>query len=183
MPDKNVLKESELWKNTAVALDRGDFTALLELLTAAGVSIIDLLDANGRPEKYMAEALTWACFVGFKDVAAELLDRGVDPAAGFATGMAAFHWAANRGNIDTVRLLIERGAPLEQKNNYDGTVLNCTLWSAVHEHKAAHAEIIDALVKAGAEIEDGTLEWWLEQEVPSSETKDEVTKALRETNA
>ena len=35
-----------------------------------------------------------------------------------------FHWAANRGNPETVELLIERGAPLEQKNMYDGTVLS-----------------------------------------------------------
>jgi ankyrin repeat protein len=107
-----------------------------------------------------------------------LLDRGVDPAAGFGTGMAAFHCAANRGNLDTVKLLIERGAPLEQKNMYDGTVLNCTLWSAVHEPRASHAEIIAELVKAGAEIDDDTLEWWNNQNVPSLRTKELVAQAL-----
>jgi ankyrin repeat protein len=169
---------SDLWEKTVVALERGDFTALEELLSEASVSVIDLLDANDQPQKYMEEALTWACFVGLTDVARELLDRGVDPAAGFGTGMAAFHWAANRGNLDTVKLLIERGAPLEQKNMYDGTVLNCTLWSAVHEPRASHAEIIAELVKAGAEIDDDTLEWWNNQNVPSLRTKELVAQAL-----
>jgi hypothetical protein len=180
MPNQNTsLTGSELWKRTAVALDRGDFTALEEMLEDSNVSVIDLLIANGEPPKYMAEALSWACFVGLTDVARELLDRGVDPADGFATGMAAFHWAANRGNLDTVKLLIDRGAPLEQKNMYGGSILNCTLWSAVHEHNASHAEIIDALVKAGAVVEDDALEWWNEQPVPSSETKDKVARTLR----
>jgi hypothetical protein len=61
---------------------------------------------------------------------------------------------------------------------YDGSVLNCTLWSAIHEHRPSHAEIIDALVKAGAKIEEGTLEWWNEQDVPSAETKELVAKTL-----
>jgi hypothetical protein len=168
-----------LWDRTAAALDRGDFTALEEMLSDARVSIIQLLDANDLPSEYMEEALTWACFVGHTDVARELLDRGVDPSAGFGTGMAAFHWAANRGNLDVVNLLIERGAPLEQKNMYDGTVLGCTLWSAVHEHRSSHADIVEALVNAGAKIEDGSVEWWDEQDVPSSETKDKISRSLR----
>jgi ankyrin repeat protein len=39
-------------------------------------------------------------------VAEYLLTHGVDPTAGAGTGMDAFHWAANRGNLETVRLLI-----------------------------------------------------------------------------
>jgi ankyrin repeat protein len=173
------LTGSPLWDRTAAALEHGDFTALDDLLTDANVSVIDLLDANGQPANYMAEALSWACFVGKTGVARELLDRGVDPSAGFGTGMAAFHWAANRGNPDVVKLLIERGAPLEQKNKYDGTVLSCTLWSAIHEHKPEHAAIVESLVQAGAEFEDDWLDWWNAQEVPSNETKARIAEALR----
>jgi hypothetical protein len=35
------------------------------------------------------------------------------------------------------------------------------------------------LIKAGAKIQHGTLEWWDEQDVPSAETKDRVATALR----
>ena len=168
---------SELWKKTAFALDGGDFSALDVILSDAQVSIIDLLDANGRPPKYMAEALTWASFIGLTDVVRELLDRGVDPAAGFETGMAAAHWAANRGNLDVVRLLIERGAPLEQKNMYDGTVLGATLWSVIHETRDSHPEIVEELVRAGAKYDREWVDWWSRQEVPS-DLKEKVAEIL-----
>ena len=176
--DDTSLSGSELWKKTTLALDRGDFTDLEETLAKASVSVIEVLDANGQPQKYMEEALTWACFVGLTDVARELLDRGVDPAAGFGTGMAAFHWAANRGNLDTVKLLIERGAPLEQKNMYDGTVLTCTLWSAIYEPHPDHGAIVQQLVDAGAEFDEEWLDWWNTQAVPSGETKTRIADAL-----
>ena len=80
--------------------------------------------------------------------------RGVDPAAGTGTGLSAFHWAANRGNLDTVKLLIERKAPLEQKNMHGGTVLDCAVWSAINEPRVDHIAIIESLLAAGANIEE-----------------------------
>lgn len=103
--------------------------------------------------KALVEALSCACFLGRTSVAEFLLDKGVDPAAGNGTGMNAFHWAANRGNLETVALLIQRGAPLENENVYGGTVLGCTVWSAVHEPCADHVRIIEALLDAGAKID------------------------------
>ena len=43
------------------------------------------------------------CFVGRNSVVDFLLTRGVDPPAATSTGLSAFHWAANRGNLDTVK--------------------------------------------------------------------------------
>ncbi len=169
----------ELWWLTAKALDNGDFTWLGELLTAQNASIVSLLEANGKPNEYMNEAFTWACFEGRTGDAETLLDMGVDPAAGFKTGLAGFHWAANRGHTVTVKMLIERKAPLEQVNMYGGTVLNCALYSIVHENKSTHAEIIELLIEAGAKIEPGTLEWWNAQNVPSAEEKQRVAASLR----
>jgi hypothetical protein len=62
---------------------------------------------------------------------------------------------------------------------YGGTVLGQALWSAVYEHKQSHGEIIEALVRAGAHLEPGTLEWWNKQDVPSTETKRRVADVLR----
>lgn len=174
----NSIPPDELWRLTAKALDNGDFTWLGELLTAQNASIISLLAANGEPKKYMDEAFTWACFEGRTGDAETLLDKGVDPGAGFKTGLAGFHWAANRGHTETVKMLIAHNAPLEQVNMYGGTVLNCALYSVVHENKSTHAEIIELLVEAGAEIEPGTLEWWEKQDVPSPSAKDRVTAIL-----
>lgn len=179
----NPISPDELWLLTAKALDNGDFTWLGELLTAQDASIISLLEANGEPKEYMDEAFTWACFEGRTSDAKTLLDKGVDPAAGIKTGLAGFHWAANRGNLDTVKMLIERGAPLEQVNMYGGTVLGQTLWSAINEHKDIHLEIIEALIDAGAAVEPGTIEWWNAQTVSSENLKQRVLDALTATGA
>jgi hypothetical protein len=66
----------------------------------------------------------------------------------------AFHWAANRGQVGTVKLLIRHGAPLEVRNSYGGTVLGCAVWSAVHEAKPQHPSIVEALLKAGANVRE-----------------------------
>jgi hypothetical protein len=106
-------------------------------------------------QKALTEALTCACFLGRTQVASVLLNEDVDPAKGIGTGMSAFHWAANRGNLDVVKLLIERKAPLEQKNMYGGTVLECVVWSAINEPRGDQIAVIDALIGAGANVEDG----------------------------
>jgi hypothetical protein len=54
-----------------------------------------------------------------------------------------------------MKLLIERGAPLEKKNVYGGTVLDSTLWFAYNvspkEFAANHyPAVIDMLIAAGA---------------------------------
>jgi hypothetical protein len=117
----------------------------------------------------VAEALTCACFLGYRDVARHLLDAGVDPSAGAGTGLNAFHWAANRGQLQVVKLLIERKAPLEERSMYDGTVLGTAVWAAVHEAKPNHQEIIETLINAGARIE--------EAEYPSGD--DRIDELLR----
>jgi hypothetical protein len=154
--------EDPRWLDALRGLERGDFSRLEPLFgeakSEAGRSRIVEWYSSGYfdgERKALAEALTCACFLGRTNVARFLLDKGVEAAAGIGTGLAAFHWAANRGNLDTVKLLIERGAPLEQENMYGGTVLGCTVWSAIHEPRPDHIEIIEALIAAGANI-DGT---------------------------
>src|SRR5688572_6391677 len=126
-----MMSNEELWERTAKALVGGDFTVLDELLTEHNASIVDLLEANGEPVDAMKEAFAWACFTGRTVDAEALLDKGVDPAASDKTGLSGPHWAANRGNIETVKMLVRRNVPLEQLNMYGGTVLGQALWSAV----------------------------------------------------
>lgn len=173
------MSDEELWDRTAIALDRGDFTLLDELLTDQQTSIIGLLDSNGWPPAEAHEAFAWACFNGRTSDADEILNRGIDPAKSNKTGMPGFHSAASRGHVDTVRMLIRRKVPMEQLNMYGGTVLGQTLWSAVNEPHAGQAEAIEALIDAGALVEPGMLEWWEKQDVPSPETKCRVADVLR----
>ena len=127
----------------------------------------------------LAETVTCASFLGRARVVAYLLDKGVDPIAGMRSGMNGFHYAASCGQLEVVKVMIERKVPMEIVNRYGGTVLGQALWSAIHEHEKTHAEIIEALILAGAEIHPDTSEWWEQQAIPSSETKDRVATALR----
>jgi len=103
----------------------------------------------------LAEALSCACFLGQTRVAEYLMDHGVDPTAGDGTGMDAFHWAVNRGKLETVRLLIQRKAPLERRNMHGTTVLGTAVWSIINEPWwPDQLRIIEELLDAGARVEE-----------------------------
>jgi hypothetical protein len=102
----------------------------------------------------LAEALTCACFLGRTAVATYLLTHGIDPSGGIGTGLNAFHWAANRGQLEAVRLLIRWNAPLEPRSMYGGNVLDTAVWSAINEPRPAHVQIVEELLKAGARLVD-----------------------------
>lgn len=136
-------------------LIRGDFTRLEPLFLAPEGEECAIVRwhrqglFHGQPQA-LAEALSCACFNGSIAAAEYLLAHGVRPGDGDGTGMNACHWAANRGQTEAVRLLIRHGAPLEALNMYGGTVLGCTVWSALNEPRPQHLEIIEALLQAGA---------------------------------
>jgi len=152
--------DDPVWRDALRGLEGGGFSRLEPLFAPSAdgdksriVVWYEKGYFDGEP-KALAEALTCACFLGRTGVAEFLLNEGVDPGARMGTGLSAFHWAANRGNLDTVKLLIERKAPLEQRNMYDGTVLGCTVWSALNEPRFDHIAIIEALLTAGANIDE-----------------------------
>ena len=143
----------------AEGLRRGDFTRLAPLFgdaarpdvaTGQFLEWVDAGEFTDEPD-VLAEALTCACWLGQTGVAARLLDRGLDPAAGMTTGMSALHWAANRGQRAAVELLLARGAPIEQRSMYDGTALGTAVWAACHEPRGDQLGVIRALLAAGAD--------------------------------
>lgn len=164
-------------------LDKGDYSALEEMLGGSDGFDRHMVNwfGEGRfrdhPE-LLAEALSCACMLGRYVTAKHLLEAGVEPYAGMKTWLAGPHWAASGGHPEIMKLFIDRGISLEVENKYGGTVLGQALWSAVNEHKPAHAEVIEMLIDAGAIIEHGTLEWWNAQDIPNAETKTRVASAL-----
>ena len=156
---QSTLPEAEAFQSAVTALRHGDFTDSAPLFAdhspSRPCSILRWL-REGRfsdaPDA-LAEALTCACFLGETNVARELIASGVDAEAGMATGLNALHWAANRGQLATVRMLLERNPPLETRNMYGGTVLSGTVWSAIHEPRPAQLEIIEELLRAGARVD------------------------------
>jgi ankyrin repeat protein len=145
-----------LFRDAVSGLIAGDFSRLDPLFEGEPSRIIEWFEADlfaGEP-KALDEALTCACFNGRTDVVDYLLAHGVDAPGGSNTGLNGFHWAANRGQLVVVLLLINRGAPLETRSMYEGTVLGTAVWSAINEPRPDHLRIIEALIKAGARVDD-----------------------------
>jgi ankyrin repeat protein len=131
--------------------DRG---ARLDLIAAAGVGRLDVVQrlVDGASAQELEKALVTAAGMhGAYDVVEYLLDHGVDVAAG--TGWTALHSATGGADLRIIDLLIRRGAPLEKRNMYGGTVLGQALWFAYHGDPAKvgdYARVIEALIAAGA---------------------------------
>ena len=132
-------------------LKQGNFSKLDPLFESG--EIVEWVDIGFLDPDQMAEALTCACFNGRVDVAKALLKRGVDPSGGNGTGLNAIHWAANRGQLEAVRLLLKHRGPLETRNMYGGTVLGAAKWALENEKKPDHPKIIQELIAAGGREE------------------------------
>jgi hypothetical protein len=151
--------DEPIFRDAVRGLIRGDFSRLepLFLETAGAPPRMIAWHGAGRfgdEPHALAEALTAASFLGRVDVAEYLLAHGVDSSGGNGTGLNALHWAANRGQLDAVQLLIRRGAPLETRSMHGGTVLGTAVWSAINEPRPQHLAIIELLLEAGARVQD-----------------------------
>ncbi len=136
--------------------------APLDIVAAAGVGRLDVVksffDPKGAPRQALdAEtvhyAFRMACFYGRNPVVGFLLGRGVDLAGHSGDGQTGLHYAGMGGKLDTIRVLLKHGAPLEALNTYGGTVLGQTLWSAAHGgDPEVYVPIVEALIAAGAKL-------------------------------
>jgi hypothetical protein len=174
------------------------FGAKLDLEAAAGVGRLDIVktyfnnngslkDASLRAQ--IEKGFIWACEFGHVAVVEFLLDAGIHPDMQ-VDGMAGLHWAVIGAHLDTIQLLIARGASLESVNKYGGTVLESALWAVVNSdpvhrwpgNDAGYPTVIETILKAGAIVRPGVLQW-LENtdEIPAD--KKQSIKLLLETYA
>ena len=153
-----ILKNNGSFDDALEGLRRGDFSRLDPLFQSTSNSlsqIVEWIDQgrfNGHDQE-LAEALTCACFNGRTEVAEYLLSRGIAPSGGSRTGLDAIHWAANRGQLEAVRLLIRHKVSLESQSMYGSTVLGTAVWSAINEPRADQLTIIEELLAAGADVQ------------------------------
>lgn len=136
--------------------------ARLGLVEAAGVGRLDVVksffDEQNKPKPGVTkhdiqEAFLYAVGWGQDDVVRYLIDKGValDEPRG---GQTALHWAGMGAQLDMIHLLIAHGAPLEAHNEYGGTVLGQTLWSAAHGGDPDEfVPVIETLIAAGAKLD------------------------------
>jgi ankyrin repeat protein len=147
--------------------------ALLNLEGAAGVGRLDLVksffDEDGRlkanaTKAQMESGFLWACEYGRNDVVDFLLHRGTDVRVQSNTGLTGLHWAVVGGKLATIKLLLERGAPLDARNVYGATAFGQALWSAFNGDSGIdYLPVIEILIDAGAKVDPGSLAWLAKQ--------------------
>ncbi|HWD37786.1 MAG TPA: ankyrin repeat domain-containing protein, partial [Fimbriimonas sp.] len=140
-----------------------DHGATLDLESVAGVGRLDLVRRSFSPggslkppatPKQMSDGFMWACEYGWPEVVAFLLDQGTDISEGAGADMTGLHWAIVGNQIEVVRLLLARGAPLEALNVYGGTALDCAVWCVENQDPGPEfLEIMHVLIDAGANRE------------------------------
>jgi ankyrin repeat protein len=143
--------------------------AKLDLEGAAGVGRIDLAASffdrdggllNGETIAQLESGLMWACEYGHTDVVNFLLDHQVNVNTE-VRGMTGLHWAVIGGRLNTIKLLISRGASLEIKNSFGGTVLGTAVWAFANSGPVGRwpdtdtdwVAIIKELIAAGANLD------------------------------
>ena len=134
--------------------------ARLDLEAAAGLGRLDVVkscfDDSGAllpnaTKAQMERGFLWACEYGRNSVVNFLLDHGVPIQTDANTGQTALHWAVIGGQLDTIELLLDRGAQLDAKNAYGGTAVDQALWSATHgDSKIDYARIASFLQRPAA---------------------------------
>jgi hypothetical protein len=110
-------------------------------------------DAEARREAYL-DAVRKGDVAAVKTV----LDQGVEVDARFRYDRTALSFAADRGHLEIVRMLLERGADVNAKDTfYNATAM---VWAL----DKGHTEIVRALLEKGATGGEGALQAGIEQD-------------------
>jgi len=125
-------------------------------------------------------AFGWACQFGRTSVVNFLIEKGVDIKLQDGNGMTGLHLAACGGHLDTVKLLLERGTPLEIKNVWGGTVLSNVLWAGLnYDPNVDYTPVVEAVINAGAHVEPEFVTWWAEKIPLFPSSKERIAELLR----
>lgn len=137
--------------------------APLDLETAAGVGAIDVVKSyfdrdgklkSGASQQQLRDGFLWACQFGRNRVVEFLIARGIGLSAQNRNGQTALHHVVIGAQLETMKLLLKHGAPLEVKNSYGGTVLGQAIWCAYNgDSPVSYLPAIEELLAAGAKVE------------------------------
>jgi len=145
--------------------DRG---AKLDLEGASGVGRLEIVKSffnqdgslkDNATKTQMESGFIWACEYARAEVADFLLQMGVEKNTYRQFKLTGLHWAAASGDVDTVKVLLRHGAPLEAKNVWGGTPLASAIWAATESDpndpvwpNADWVPIAELLLEAGANV-------------------------------
>ena len=146
--------------------------AYLDLEGAAGTGRIDVVTRymgqdgtlrGGATKAQLHYGFIWACEYGHTSVVRFLLDRRFKADSNFMQGETGLHWAAYGGHAEIADLLLKANSAVNVKDRvHGGTPLGWALygWSnpAPEFKHARHHEVVELLVRAGAEVEREWLE-------------------------
>jgi ankyrin repeat protein len=145
--------------------------ARLDLEAAAGVGRLEVVksffDETGlKPtatRRQLDDGFTWACEFGRNQVIEYLLAHGMKVDAKLSGGETGLHWAAYEGHADTVRLLLDRGAPVDVVDEtHCGTPVGWALYAwgnrrPRERERRSYYETVVLLVRAGSKVDP---EWF-----------------------
>jgi ankyrin repeat protein len=137
--------------------------AVMDLEEAAGVGRLDLVKSffdeegelkPGATREQMESGFLYACGYGRSEVVRFLLDKGVDPGWCDKSGETGLHWASYGPHVEVVKLLLQYGAPVNQRDKrFQTTPLDWALhaWATGYdaEERERGYEMIALLVRAG----------------------------------
>lgn len=92
-------------------------------------------------------ALHLTGYFGLYEAMILLLERGHSPSAQDTHGHTPLWWAARRGHLSVVKLLLERGAEADMKDNRDDRTP--LWWAATNDH----APVVELLLKKDVDLE------------------------------
>lgn len=163
--------------------------ASLDPEAAVGIGRLDVVRSFFSPNDGVKNAATaqqlqrgflWACEFGHDDVVQFLLDQGADIRGQSDLGQSGLHMAVVGGHLSTIKLLLLRGAPLEDLNTSGGTVLGQALWSFLNRNPAIDdIPILETLLAASAKIEEESISWLEKQPGRTAVEKGRVVQLLR----
>ena len=111
-----------------------------------------LVPLSAASAQDLNEQLLAAARKGDPAQARTLLDKGADVNAKTRYGATPLSYACDRGNVELVKLLIEKGANLDAKDTFYGAAP--IIWAA----QKGHAEVIRVLLEKGAKGKDDAMQ-------------------------
>lgn len=111
----------------ATAAERGH-TDIVKVLLDSGVNVNAIAEKKDNAGDAPYTALMRACIGGQAKSVRILLESGADANMKREDGQRALHFAAARGDLECVKLLLNYGADVRAKDRFERTPLSCAQW-------------------------------------------------------